>query len=89
MNLRGTLLQWLRAPGLIKPFEHRDEDTGETVKIRTSPRYTILSVSGKEFFFERETGKFEGVGAMSIGDELPINGYTVARIRRSNSPRCH
>ena len=87
MYMRGRVLQLLRVPGLIRPFEHQDEQTGEIVRLRTSPRYTILSVGGKEFFFERETGKFDGTGAMSIDNELPINYCMAARIRRSVGAR--
>lgn len=66
--LLGKILQWFRAPGFVRPFQYRDPDTGEVIAVRTSPRYTILSLGGKEFFFLRESGKFDGVGAMSLDE---------------------
>lgn len=68
-RILGHLIHNLRIPGLIKPFQYRDPNDGSIISIRTSPRYTILTVGGKELFFIRETGKFDGTGAMS--EELP------------------
>lgn len=83
----GRLMQWLRVPGLIRPFEYEDATTGQRIKIRTSPRYTILIIGGKEFFFHRETGKFDGTGAMSLDDAPAMNGCRADRIRRSRLAR--
>jgi hypothetical protein len=65
MYLLGRILQWVHMPGLIKPFTYRN-DLGSVISVRTSPRYTILTVEGKEYFFIRETGKFDGIGAMQL-----------------------
>ena len=65
--LLGRVMQWLRVPGFIRPFWYGE--SGHVISARTSPRYTILAIDGQEFFFIRETGKFDGVGAMSL--ELP------------------
>lgn len=79
----GRFFQWLRLPGLVQPFAYVDAATGQQIKIRTSPRYTVLSVGSKEFFFCRETGAFDGTGAMSLGDAPAINYCRADRIRRS------
>lgn len=70
----GRLLQWLRVPGFIKPLEYMDPETGEVIlRVRTSPRYTILTVAGKELYFFRETGKLDGIGAMSLDAGLCLS----------------
>lgn len=82
----GKLLQKLGAPGFVRPIDYSDPVTGQRIKIRTSPLYTILSVDAKEFFFLRETGKFDGTGAMSLGDATALNYCRAERIRRSAGP---
>jgi len=67
-SLLGKILHWLGVPGLVKPFMYRDE-SGSVITVRTSPRYTILTIDGKEYFFIRETGKFDGIGATSLDAE--------------------
>ena len=37
---------------------------GAKLKITTSERYTKLTVDGVEFFFNRESGAYDGYGAM-------------------------
>ena len=82
----GHLLQWLHVPGLIKPFEYHDFESDQDIKIKTSPRYTILSIGNKEFFFVRETGELDGAGAMSLDDETRLNYLRAERTQRSRSP---
>jgi hypothetical protein len=72
MYVLGRILEWLGLPGLVRPFLYRDE-SGGVVSIRTSPRYTILSIDGKEYFFVRETGKFDGIGAMQLDPDAQPN----------------
>ena len=76
----GELLQHLGIPGLIAPFTHQDEESGLAVSLRTSPRYTVLTVNGKELYFLRENGKFDGTGALS-SDPTELNGLLADRIR--------
>ena len=47
---------------LIEPFEHEDAMTGHKIEVKVSPRYSKLSVDDREYYFERETGKFDGTG---------------------------
>ncbi len=80
-------MQWLHVPGMIRPFQHEDPQSGQYVTLRTSPRYTVLTIDGKEFFFNRESGHFDGTGAMASDDaDLQISGYRSERIARSKSP---
>lgn len=82
LTMLGRLLHWLRVPGFVQPFEYRGESSGQMVSVRISPRYTILSIDGKEFFFRRETGAFDGTGAMSVDDAPALNYCRADRIRR-------
>ena len=85
--MRGRLMQWLRMPGLIKPFEYIDHDTGEKIELRTSPRYAILAIGSKEFYFQRASGKFDGTGAMALDDDVALTRLRADCIRRSTAAR--
>jgi len=45
---------------VIRPFEREDILTGHKIEVRTNPYYAILSIDSREYYFERETGKFDG-----------------------------
>jgi hypothetical protein len=75
----GWLIQKLRIPGLVKPFAYSSE--GLTVSVRTSPRYTILTVNGRDLYFIRETGKLDGSG-MASDDPVAINAFRAEHIAR-------
>ena len=82
MSILGSLWERLNVPGLIRPIDYTDAVTNQRIRIRTSPRYTIVSVDSLELFFLRESGKFDGTGAMSLGDLTRINHCTAERIQR-------
>lgn len=73
-ELIGKVLHFFKAPGFIQPFRYYDGQAGKVISVRTSPRYTILTVGGQEFFFNRESGRFDGTGAMAVEDAQPITG---------------
>ena len=56
------LLGTLRFPGLIKPLVYKDAVTGDFLQIETRKRFTVLSVNGRDYYFRRWTGKFDGTG---------------------------
>jgi len=45
---------------MIVPFEYDDLLTKRKVEVRVNPYYSILAVDGREYYFERETGEFDG-----------------------------
>ena len=51
-----------RAP--IKPFVHHDGVTGQKVSLKESSLYTTLNIDGRDYYFIRETGEFDGTGMM-------------------------
>lgn len=44
----------------IKPFEYEDKVTGHKVTIQVSPYYSTLIVDNKVYYFNKETGEFDG-----------------------------
>ena len=58
----GRLFQRLKAPGLVKPIELFDQATGIRLAIVTSPYFTKISINGREYYFNRLTGRFDGTG---------------------------
>jgi hypothetical protein len=82
----GRLLQLFGFPGLVRPFEYRDTETGRIVRLRTSRHYSVLSIGDKELYFYRENGRLDGAGAMSDADATRLNHLRAGRIRRS-APR--
>ena len=59
----GRIVQWLGFPPMVAEVDVMEG--GQQLRIRTSPRYTIIQVNGAtEFFFDRESGKYDGFGEM-------------------------
>lgn len=83
----GKLLERFRAPGLVRPFAYEDQERGLAVNARTSERYTVLTVGDTELCFERESGRFDGIGRLAPGDDTAANGLLAARIRESTAAR--
>ena len=54
------LYQEFGCTAVIRPFSYKDEITGETVSVTISPQYSILTVGGREYYFKRESGAFDG-----------------------------
>lgn len=59
----GAVANWLRLPGFVRPIDFDDETTGHRIKIRVTRGYTIVSVDGRDYWFQRLTGKFDGTGS--------------------------
>jgi hypothetical protein len=49
----------------IRPFTYRDHVTGQEVSVSISPYYVILTVGDRQYYFDRETGAFDGT-AISV-----------------------
>lgn len=60
--LAGRFLQFLRVPGLVQPMKFVDPGTGTRVAVVTSPYFTKVSINGREYYFDRLTGRFDGTG---------------------------
>jgi hypothetical protein len=62
-NAVGWCLEKAKAPAKLRTFEFVDPASDETVYLYTSSRYSVLCVGERRFYFDRVTGKFDGVSA--------------------------
>jgi hypothetical protein len=65
----GRFLNVLRFPGLVKPLEIHDTLTGTYIQVRVSGFFTVISIDGRDFYFKRLTGKYDGSG-MSVTSRM-------------------
>lgn len=66
--LLGRLANRVGLPGLVGEHEIDDAFAGK-VSIRTSPWFTVISINGRDLYFRRWSGKFDGTGSMVGGCE--------------------
>lgn len=62
-EVRGKILNTFAEEdrlAVIKPFQYEDKLTGHKITIRKSRYYSILSVDGRQYYFESDTGEFDG-----------------------------
>ena len=78
----GRILEWFGYPGLVAPGEYRGARDGQTLSVRTSRYYTILHVDGTEYYFLRRSGRFDGIGALTVGAEWAASRYRAACTHR-------
>lgn len=71
LNKIGWYLERIEAPAKLKEFEFVDPASDETVYLYTSKRYSVFCVGERRFYFDRITGKFDGV---STSASLITNG---------------
>ena len=58
----GRLLNRCRIPGTIQPVSINDALSGQTLDVRIGPLFTCISVNGRDYYFRRLTGKWDGTG---------------------------
>ncbi len=54
-------MNWLHSPARLRPFEYVDPNTDETLYLYTDKRLSVLCVGDRRYYFDRITGKFDGV----------------------------
>ena len=59
----GVFLNRRRVPGVIQPLDFEDPLTGTRLEIRVTPLFTIVQINGRDFYFRRLSGDFDGTGA--------------------------
>jgi hypothetical protein len=62
-QLAGQMLSRLGAPGAIANAEIKDALTGQELSVTVGTCYVRLSVDGRDYYFDRLTGRFDGTGA--------------------------
>jgi hypothetical protein len=63
LDKAGWCLERCKAPARLRTFEFVDPASDETVYLYTSKRYSVLCVGERRFYFDRVSGKFDGVSA--------------------------
>ena len=58
----GRLLNRRGIPAPIQPIEITDPLTGQTIQVRVGDLFTRLSIDGRDFYFDRITGRYDGTG---------------------------
>ena len=65
-QLLGRIATRCGVPGLVQNMEVTDQVTGHKVSISVGELYVRLSIDGRDYYFDRLTGRFDGSGT-SVG----------------------
>jgi len=58
----GYVLNFLHIPGFVKHIKVYDRLTNTNIEIRLDGFFTVVSINGKDFYFHRLSGEFDGSG---------------------------
>jgi hypothetical protein len=58
----AQFLHRFRLPGSIAPVSIHDALTGQRLEITVDPLFTRVSVDGRDYYFRRFSGHFDGTG---------------------------
>lgn len=58
----GRCLNHLHAPGAIRNVSINDPLSGQQIDIAVQSSFVKLTVNGRDYYFDRLTGKFDGTG---------------------------
>ena len=58
----GRVLRKLRIPGAMSEADILDDATGQSVRVRVGSLFTRISVNGRDYYFDRFTGRYDGTG---------------------------
>jgi hypothetical protein len=59
----GRLLNKLGVPAAIQPMEITDEITKQHLAVAVDDLFVRVSVDGRDYYFDRLTGRFDGTGS--------------------------
>ena len=57
-----TALNRIGVPGAVQDIEIKDAVTGQEIQIKTGLFFTRITVNGRDYYFRRLSGKFDGTG---------------------------
>jgi len=72
----GWCLEKSKAPAKLEVFEFVDPLSDETIYLYTSKTYSVLCIGDRRFYFDRITGKFDGVSSppeLRVADGLKLS----------------
>lgn len=61
VRVLGKLLNTIRVPGFVREGWYKSR-LGDRIRVRVSPLFTVISVRGLNLFFDRLSGRVDGVG---------------------------
>jgi len=61
-QLLGKILNYFHIPGFVKPIKIFDDLTKTHLEVKLSGFFTKITVNGKDYYFRRLDGKFDGTG---------------------------
>jgi hypothetical protein len=59
----GRILQRIGMPGAVSPCLIEDPVTGQKIDVAVGTLFTRITVNGRDYYFCRFTGKFDGTGS--------------------------
>jgi hypothetical protein len=78
----GGLANALGFPGLVRDTVYRSQHPAATVVVRRGRLFTVVCVNGTDVYFNRLSGRVDGVGASQSSDCTPAAarepGHSVA-----------
>lgn len=57
----ARLANALRAPGFVRVSDYTSSDSRITVRVRCGTAFTVISVNNVDLYFDRLTGRIDGV----------------------------
>ena len=66
------LLDWMHVPGFVRPLEINDPVSGHRIRISASHLFTVISINGRDYYFRRLSGKYDGTGS-GVGASFRYN----------------
>src|SRR5215472_15581101 len=58
----GRMMRSAHVPGFVKDVTYQDPLTGHHIEIRANVLFTRISVDGRDYYFSRFSGRFDGTG---------------------------
>jgi hypothetical protein len=62
----GWAMNHANSPARLRPFEYVDPESDEAVYLYTDKRLSVLCIGPRRYYFDRVTGKFDGISACVV-----------------------
>lgn len=63
VELLGRLLNRLGCGGVVREVDLYDDVSARHLQVRLLPTFVVLSIDGRDYWFNRFTGRFDGTGS--------------------------
>ena len=50
-------------PGAVQPISFEDSVTGDEIEVTLQGSFSVISINGRDYYFDRVTGRFGGTGS--------------------------